>query len=79
MCLGDETEEIERSSDRVAEVSRGRSSRWSNDHPRRAGKPAYRAKGQTVRELSRKEAGKSWAAEIWQDQTGRGSSAEGVR
>ena len=43
-----ETEEIERSSDRIAEVSRGRSSRWSNDHPGRAGKLAYRAKGRTV-------------------------------
>lgn len=40
-----------------AEVSRGRSSRWSNDHPGRAGKPAYRAKGQTDKELSRKEKG----------------------
>jgi len=50
MCLGDETEEIERSSDRIAEVSRGRSSRWSNDHPGRAGKPAYRAKGRTANE-----------------------------
>jgi len=79
MCLGDKSEEIERSSDRVAEVSRGRSSRWSNDHPGRAGKPAYRAKGRTDRELSRKEEGKSWAVESWQDQTGRGSSAEGVR
>jgi hypothetical protein len=29
--------------------------------------------------LSRKEEGKSWAVENWQDQTGRGSSAEGVR
>ena len=44
-----ETEEIERSSDRIAEVSRGRSSRWSNDHPGRAGKLAYRAKGRTVK------------------------------
>ncbi len=74
-----ETEEIERSSDRDVEVSRGRSSRWSNDHPGRAGKPAYRAKGRTIRELSRKEEGKSWAVESWQDQTGRGSIAEGVR
>ena len=77
-CVSGETEEIERSSDRVAEVSRGRSSRWSNDHPGRAGKPAYRAKGQTIRELSRKEEGKSWAVESWQDQTGRGNIAEGV-
>ena len=38
-----------------AEVSRGQSSRWSNDHPGRAGKPGYRAKGQTVEEMSRKE------------------------
>jgi hypothetical protein len=50
MCLVDETEEIERSSDRIAEVSRGRSSRWSNDHPGRAGKLAYRAKGRTANE-----------------------------
>jgi hypothetical protein len=28
-----------------AEVSRSRSSRWSNDHPGSAGKPAHRAKG----------------------------------
>ena len=40
-----------------AEVSRGRSSRWSNDHPGRLGKPNYRAKGRTVEELSRKEKG----------------------
>ena len=73
------TEEIERSSDRDAEVSRGRISRWRNDHPGRTGKPVYRAKGRTDKKLSRKEEGKSWAVESWQDQTGRGSSAEGVR
>jgi len=38
-----------------AEVSRGHSSRWSNDHPGRTGKPDYRAKGRTVEELSGKE------------------------
>lgn len=38
-----------------AEVSRGRSSRWSNDHPGRLGKPSHRAKGRTEKELSRKE------------------------
>jgi len=40
-----------------AEVSRGGSSRWSNDHPGRPGKPGYRAKGRTVEELSGKEKG----------------------
>ena len=39
------TERLERSSDRGVEVSRGRSSRWSNDHPGRLGKPSHRAKG----------------------------------
>jgi hypothetical protein len=39
------------------EVSRGYSSRWSNDHPGRPGKPGHRAKGRTVEELSRKEQG----------------------
>ena len=62
-----------------AEVSKGRSSRWRDDHPRRAGKPVYRAKGRTVEELSRKEKGDGRAVESWQDQTGRGSSAEGAR
>ena len=38
-----------------AEVSRGRSSRWSNDHPGQSGKPGHRAKGRTVKELSGKE------------------------
>ena len=28
-----------------AEVSNGHSSRWSNDHPGRLGKPSHRAKG----------------------------------
>jgi len=42
---------------RGAEVSRGQSSRWSNDHPGRAGKPGHRAKGRTVEKLSRKEQG----------------------
>lgn len=40
-----------------AEVSRGRSSRWSNDHPGREAKACYRAKGRTEGELSRKEQG----------------------
>lgn len=62
-----------------AEVSKGRSSRWRDDHPRRAGKPVYRAKGRTVEELSRKEKGDGRVVESWQDQAGRGSSAEGVR
>jgi hypothetical protein len=39
------------------EVSRGRSSRWSNDHPGRTGKLVYRAKGRTDKELSGKEQG----------------------
>jgi len=38
-----------------AEVSSGRSSRWRNDHPGRMGKPNYRAKGQTGKELNRKK------------------------
>lgn len=40
-----------------AEVSRGRSSRWGNDHPGRLVKANYRAKGQTGRKLSRKKQG----------------------
>ena len=40
-----------------AEVSRGRSSRWGNEHPGREVKAFYRAKGRTERELSRKEQG----------------------
>ena len=40
-----------------AEVSRGRSSRWSNVHPGREEKAFYRAKGRTEGELSRKEQG----------------------
>ena len=36
-------------------ISSGHSSRWSNDHPGRLGKPNYRAKGQTVRESSRRK------------------------
>ena len=40
---------------RGAEVSSGHSSRWGNDHPGRMGKPNYRAKGQTGKELNRKE------------------------
>ena len=59
MCLGDETEEIERSSDRIAEVSRGRSSRWSNDHPGRSGKPDHRAKGRTVKNWVEGQTGNS--------------------
>jgi hypothetical protein len=49
------TERLERSSDRGAEVSRGRSSRWSNDHPRRAEKSAYRAKGRTSSRTSKED------------------------
>jgi hypothetical protein len=60
-----------------AEVSRGHSSRWSNDHPRRAGKPGHRAKGRTVEELSRKEKDDGRVVESWQDQTGRSRKAEG--
>jgi hypothetical protein len=44
-------------SEKGAEVSRGRSSRWSHDHPGGAVKAAYRAKGRTVRKLSRKKQG----------------------
>ena len=39
----------------TSEVSIGYSSRWGNDHPGQAGKPDYRAKGRTVKKLSRKE------------------------
>ena len=39
---------------RRTEVSRGHSSRWGDDHPRRTGKLVYRAKGRTEKELSRK-------------------------
>ena len=49
------TERLERSSDRGAEVSRGRSSRWSNDHPGRTVKADHRAKGRTGEKLSGKE------------------------
>ena len=37
------------------EVSRSHSSRWSNDHPRRLAKASYRAKGRTMKKLSRKK------------------------
>ena len=37
-----------------AEVSRSHSSRGSDDHPGRTGTLVYRAKGRTVKELSRK-------------------------
>ncbi len=36
------------------EVSRGHSSRWSDDHPGRTGKLVHRAKSRTEKELSRK-------------------------
>jgi hypothetical protein len=55
------TERLERSSDRGVEVSRGRSSRWSNDHPRRAEKSAYRAKGRT-------SSGTSTSSSAWDEQ-----------
>ena len=45
------TEGTGRISGRDTEVSRGRSSRWSNDHPWRAGEPDYRAKGRTSNEV----------------------------
>jgi hypothetical protein len=72
-CLREETEEIERSTDRVAEVSISHRSRWSNEHPGRAGKPGHRAKGLTVKSWveGRLEATKTF--EIWQDQTRCGS------
>ena len=38
-----------------AEVSRGRSSRWSNHHPGQSVKADHRAKGRTVEKLSGKE------------------------
>ena len=46
-CVPRGTERTERCFERGPEVSRGHISRWSHDHPRRVGKPAYRAKGQT--------------------------------
>ncbi len=59
-----------------AEVSRGHSSRWSNDHPGQRGKPIYRAKGQTDKELSRKacDTNHSRYLESWGE---RGEKAEG--
>jgi hypothetical protein len=72
-CLGDKTEEIERFPDRVAEVSRGRSRRWSNDHPGRSGKPDHRAKGRTVKNWEEGRQVTAKTVEIWQDQTRRRS------
>ena len=71
--IREETEEIEMSTDRIAEDSISHSSRWSNDYPRRAGKPGQRAKGLTIqsRVEGRLEATKM--VEIWQDQTKCGS------
>jgi hypothetical protein len=63
----------------MAGVSSGHSSRWSNDHPGRLVKASYRAKGQTVRELSRKAKGDARVADICFEQIGRGSSTEGAR
>jgi len=59
-----------------AEVSRGHSSRWSNDHPGRTGKLVHRAKGQTDKELSRKACDKDHSRylESWGE---RGEKAEG--
>ena len=68
-CLVDKTEEIERFPDRVAEVSRGHISRWSNDHPGRAGKPAHRAKGRTVKNWVEGRQVAAKTVESWQDQT----------
>ena len=42
-------------------------------------KANYRAKGQTVKELSRKAKGDGEVAEICGEQIGRGSSTEGAR
>jgi len=52
---------------------------WGSVHPWRSGEPGYRAKGRAVKELSGKAKGDGWTVEIWQDQTGRGSDAEGAR
>jgi hypothetical protein len=62
-----------------AGVSRGRSSRWDNDHPGRLVKTSHRAKGQTGKKLSRKAKGDGEVAEICGEQIGRGSSTEGAR
>ncbi len=62
-----------------AGVSRGRSSRWSSDHPGRLVKASHRAKGQTVKELSRKAKGDGEVADICGEQIERGSSTEGAR
>jgi len=59
-----------------AEVRRGHSSRWGDDHPGRMGKLIYRAKGQTDKELSRKACDKNHSRhlESWGE---RGEKAEG--
>ena len=58
-----------------AEVSRGHSSRWSNDHPGQLVKANYRAKGRTEGELSgRKQGGKGNRNP---KRNGRGGEAEG--
>ena len=62
-----------------AGVSSGHSSRWGHDHPRGLVKANYRAKGQTVKELSRKAKGDGEVADICGEQIERGSSTEGVR
>ena len=58
------------------EVSRGHSSRWSNDHPGRMRKLIHRAKVQTDKELSRKACDKNHSRYLvsWGE---RGEKAEG--
>jgi len=62
-----------------AEVNRGRSSRWSNDHPGWTVKADHRAKGRTVEKLSGKEKDNGEDNRNPARPGGRGSSTEGVR
>ena len=71
------TERLERSSDRGVEVSRGRSSRWSNDHPGRAEKSAYRAKGRTSSGTSTSSS--SWDEQGRQNTPDRGTTGQAKR
>lgn len=57
--------------EKEAGVSRGHSSRWRNDHPGRLVKVSHRAKGQTVRKVSRRKQD-TVATDIWRNQIDRG-------
>ena len=58
-------------------VSRGHSSRWRNNHPGRTVKAVYRAKGQTVKELSGHEEDSGKQLTPGENQDRRGGKAEG--